>query len=171
MSADSVPSVLATDAEEAEIGRVLKQLDVSWNLHDAHAFARLFSEDANFTNVRGMQASGRDDIERFMAPLFATMFADSEQRIQGSKTQFLTANLAAVDVWWTMEGARTLDGHLRPTRYGLFNLAMRKDQEGWRILIWHNMELGSPPPEDPGAWSFVIFHNNGPDDPRLPPPA
>ena len=103
-----------TDAEEAEIRRIVEQLDVAWNSHDARAFADLFSTDANFTNVRGMQAEGRDVVERFMAPLFATMFGDSEQRMVRSKTQFLTDELATVDAWWTMDGARTLEGHPRP---------------------------------------------------------
>jgi len=40
-----------------------------------------------------------------------------------------------------MDGARALDGYPRPTRYGLANLLMSKVEEGWRILIWHNMEL------------------------------
>jgi uncharacterized protein (TIGR02246 family) len=153
------------EEDEARIKRVLTGLDVAWNAHDAPAFAESFCEDADFTNVRGMQVSGRRGVERFMAPLFATMFSGSEQRILRWSTRFLSPSLAAVDVWWTMRGARAVDGQDRPTRFGLFNLVMRKDAGDWRIAVWHNMELAGPPPEDPSAWRLVVFHNDGPAAP------
>lgn len=148
--------------EEAAIQTVLEGLDAAWNAHDAHAFAAWFTEDADFTNVRGMQTSGRERVEWFMAPLFETMFADSRQHVVRSRIRFVAADLAAADVWWTMDGARTVDGQVRPTRYGLFDLLLRKDRGGWRILVWQNMELAGPPPEDPSAWRFAVFHNDGP---------
>ncbi|HEU5003437.1 MAG TPA: SgcJ/EcaC family oxidoreductase [Actinomycetota bacterium] len=149
-------------SDVTDIRQVLEQIDVAWNVHDASKFAALFTGDARFTNVRGMQARGRDGVERFVAPLFATMFSDSEQHTLRIDTAFLAPGLAAVDAWWTMHGARTLDGSPRPTRYGLFSLVMRTTTEGWRIAVWHNMELAGLPPEDPAAWRFVIFHNEGP---------
>lgn len=158
---NSTTSVAGLPNPEAEIQRIIEQLDVAWNSHDAKAYADLFAVDADFTNVRGMQAQGREGVEAFMAPLFDTMFSDSEQRLLKSRARVLSDVLAAVDCWWTMDGARTLDGYPRPTRYGLTNLLMRKDPEGWRILVWHNMELVGPPPKDPRSWRFVIFHNEG----------
>lgn len=152
-------------AEGSDIERIFQQLDEAWNCHDAAAFAGLFAPDADFTNVRGMQATGRAGIERFMTPLFATMFAGSRQTVLRSATRVLAAGLAAVDAWWSMEGARTLDGLPRPTRYGLASLVMRRDACGWRILVWHNMELAAQPPVDPAAWRFVIFDNRGPVSP------
>ncbi len=169
MSAHTFPSNIALDSdqEEASIRLVLERLDDAWNEHDARAFAEPFCEDADFTNVRGMQAHGRAGVERFMEPLFATMFADSEQRILSSTSRFLTKDLAAVDAWWTMDGALTPYGQLRPTRYGLASLVMRKDPDCWRILLWHNMELEGPPPEDPSTWRPVIFHHESPPHPPL----
>jgi uncharacterized protein (TIGR02246 family) len=157
-----VPRIREPASEEDGIAGILEQLDVAWNAHDAGAFAAQFSVDADFTNVRGMQASGRDGVRRFMAPLFATMFRESEQRILRSPSRFLTSTLATVDVWWTMEGARTLDGLPRPTRYGLFDLGMRRERAGRRILVWHNMELSGPPPQDPNGWRFIVFDDRGP---------
>jgi uncharacterized protein (TIGR02246 family) len=46
----------------------------AWNSHDAHAFAAIFARDADFTNVFGMVAQGREAIEGFHAPIFETMF-------------------------------------------------------------------------------------------------
>jgi len=61
----------------------------AWNLHDAHALAAVFSEDADFTNWRGTGASGRSRIEETHTPMFATVFKNSHQRYSDIKTRDL----------------------------------------------------------------------------------
>ena len=48
--------------EEHAIRAVMDRFMDAWNHHDAKAFAAVFSEDADFTNVRGVGASGRANI-------------------------------------------------------------------------------------------------------------
>jgi SnoaL-like domain len=55
-------------ADEQEIHGVLNGFVDAWNQHDAKAFAAVFSGDADFTNWRGMGASGRANVEAFHAP-------------------------------------------------------------------------------------------------------
>ena len=74
----------------------------AWNRHDAHAFAAVFAEDADFTNWRGVGASGRSKIEEFHAPVFATIFKNSHQEYDDIKTRFIRDDIAAVDVHWKM---------------------------------------------------------------------
>ncbi len=45
--------------------------------HDAHLFASAFASDADFTNVCGMSASGRENIEQFHPQAFQKMFMQS----------------------------------------------------------------------------------------------
>ena len=54
---------MAKDAES--IQHLLSDLSNAWNVHDAKAFSMGFSEDADFTNVVGMSAHGRSEIEKF----------------------------------------------------------------------------------------------------------
>ncbi len=79
-----LPAVLlgqdGREADEQAIHGVMDGFMDAWNHHDAKAFAALFSEDADFTNVRGMGASGRSSIEQFHAPMFATIFKNSHQK-------------------------------------------------------------------------------------------
>ena len=49
----------------------------SWNAHDAHAFAAVFAEDVDFTNVFGLVSDGRAAVERSHAAIFRTIFKDS----------------------------------------------------------------------------------------------
>ena len=68
-----------TETDEHAIRRVMDRFVDAWNRHDAKAFAAVFSEDADFTNWRGVGASGRAKIEDFHAPVFATIFSKSPQ--------------------------------------------------------------------------------------------
>jgi uncharacterized protein (TIGR02246 family) len=129
--------------DEASIRQVLARFVDAWNRHDAAAFAMVFAEDADFTNVRGMRAHGRAAIEAFHAPLFATRFKDSHQEIDQIEVRFLQPDAAAVDAWWQMTGARTAQGQERSLRKGLLNLVVMREHDRWSIVVMHNTELPS----------------------------
>jgi uncharacterized protein (TIGR02246 family) len=140
---EAKPSSGARD--EKEIGKVLSDFVEAWNKHDAKAFSMVFAEDADFTNVRGTSASGRIEIEKFHAPLFATRFKDTKQTLTKSKIRFIRPDVAAVDAWWEMTGARGPEGQNLPLRTGLLNFVMTKDGDKWRITVMHNMDLPTSP--------------------------
>jgi uncharacterized protein (TIGR02246 family) len=104
------------EADERAIRAVMDRFMDAWNHHDAEAFAAVFSQDADFTNVRGVSATGRAKIEAFHAPVFATIFSRSHQEYTDIKTRFLRPDVAAVDVRWKMTGAMDPQGNSRPER-------------------------------------------------------
>ncbi len=132
--------------DEQAIRKVVAGFVEAWNKHDAYAFSMVFAEDANFTNVVGMEARGRVEIEKFHAPMFATRFKDSHLESDQIKIRFLRPDVAAVDVVWEMTGATDADGKPRPFRKGLLNFIMTKDKGAWRIAVMHNMEFPANPP-------------------------
>ena len=134
------------DKDRAAIAQTVDRLLGAWNKHDAHAFAMTFTEDADFTNVRGVHAHGRANVEAFHAPIFETVFMDSHQTAKIRSIRFLTPGLAAVDVDWEMTGARFQDGSTRPDRKGLLNWVMaRQADASWLIEIMHNTVLPKAP--------------------------
>ena len=121
-----------------------------WNAHDAHVFASAFAPDADFTNVRGVSASGRENIEQFHAQAFQDMFMQSHQSAEVKKIRFLKPDVAVVDVRWEMTGALTPDGISRPVRSGLLDLVFTSSGGSWLITVMHNVDLtpvaaASPP--------------------------
>src|SRR5208282_5362822 len=108
--------------DQQAIAAVIDRFMDAWNRHDAKSFAAVFAEDADFTNVRGIGASGRANIESFHAPMFATIFSKSHQEYTGIKTRFIRPDVASVDVRWKMTGATDPQGNPRPERGGLFSL-------------------------------------------------
>lgn len=127
--------------DEMGIQNVLADQVEAWNRHDAKAFSMAFAEDADFTNVIGMSAHGRAEIEKFHAPMFATIFKDSNLKMTNTKIRFIKPDVAAVDAWWEMTGAKTREGKEIPLRKGLLNFVMTKQGGRWFIIVMHNMDL------------------------------
>jgi uncharacterized protein (TIGR02246 family) len=107
--------------DEVPIRKVLSDFLEAWNRHDPKAFSMTFSQDADFTNVAGVGAHGRAEIEKFHAPRFATSFKDSHQTIVESKIRFIKSDVAAVDSRWEMTGAKNAEGQEIALRKGLLN--------------------------------------------------
>jgi uncharacterized protein (TIGR02246 family) len=129
-------------ADEAAISAVITDRFLAgWNAHDAHLFASAFAPDADFTNVRGMSASGRENIEQFHAQAFQKMFMQSHQTAEVKKVRFLKPDVAIVDVRWEMTGALTPDGVSRPVRTGLLDLVFTSSSGSWLIAVMHNVDL------------------------------
>jgi uncharacterized protein (TIGR02246 family) len=134
------------ETDEQAIRAVMDSFMDAWNRHDAKAFAAVFAEDANFTNVRGVGASGRTKIEQFHAPVFATIFSKSHQEYTDIKARFIRPDVAAVDVHWKMSGVVDAQGNPRPDRDGLLNFVMTKNAGHWEIVVMHNLDISALPP-------------------------
>ncbi|SRR6266487_1019127 len=126
---------------EESIREVVKDCMDAWNKHDAKAFALLFAEDADFTNWTGQGATGRDAIERYHEPLFATRFKTSHQTTENIKVRLVKPDVASLDIWWNMTGAMDDSGQLRPSRRGILSWIMTKEEGKWSIKIMHNLDL------------------------------
>ena len=65
-------TLTSSQAQSKEkVDALIMQLKAASNQHDTHAFAQCFTNDADFTNVRGTAVHGRQSIEDFHRPLFA----------------------------------------------------------------------------------------------------
>jgi uncharacterized protein (TIGR02246 family) len=113
----------------------------AWNRHDAHAVAELFSEDADFTNVRGTHVRGRTAVEAFLVPIFAGAFKESHLKGGLRSLRFLMPDVAMADIDWEMTGATTPKGLARPPHKGLLDWALTKTRGQWLITVMHNADF------------------------------
>jgi uncharacterized protein (TIGR02246 family) len=127
--------------DEQAIRKLVTDFMDAWNKHDAHAFAETFTEDADFTNVRGDSAHGRKAVEDFHAPMFATRFKNTHQTAADVKIRFLSSDIASLDIHWEMTGALEADGTPIPIRKGLLNWVVTRHGDRWLISVMHNQEL------------------------------
>ena len=144
--ASALPRQTGSNDDRKAIRALMDRFTDAWNKHDAHAFASVFAEDADFTNVVGKGATGRSQIEAFHAPVFATIFKNSHVKYTDAKIRFIRADVAAVDVPWEMTGVLDPQGNPRPDRVGLLNFTMANDGGQWQIVVMHNLDLTPAPP-------------------------
>ena len=140
-SAGTKAGPLSHEEDEWGIKQTLRGCVDAWNQHDAHALSMAFVDDADFTNVVGMSAHGRTEIDKFYAAMFATNFKESQLAMPGTKIRFITPDVTAVDVRWDMAGAKTRDGQKIPLRKGLANFIMTRSSSQWLVTVMHNMDL------------------------------
>ena len=145
LTARDQPSLTDASKDEEGVRRALADFLEAWNRHDAKAFSMVFAEDADFTNVSGLSAHGRAEVEKFHAPRFATTFKDTHQKMTETKIRFIKPDVAAVDARWEMTGAKSADGRDIPLRKGLLNFVMTKEGGKWFITVMHNLGLPASP--------------------------
>jgi uncharacterized protein (TIGR02246 family) len=88
--------------DELALRSLVDGLVAGWNAHDGTAFARPFADDADFTNVMGLRARGRETIARGHDEIFATLFKDTTLAAKIEQVRFLRPDVAVAEVVFTL---------------------------------------------------------------------
>jgi uncharacterized protein (TIGR02246 family) len=142
----------AQGKDEAAIVSVAKRQGETWNRHDAHAYAALFTEDCDVVNVVGWWWNGREELERKLTSAFSFVFRDSRLTITDVQVRFLTPEIALAHARWSMVGAKTPAGIPEP-REGIQTLVFTRSAGQWLIAGFQNTHSvpERPFPTGPGA--------------------
>jgi uncharacterized protein (TIGR02246 family) len=146
----------APGGEEAAIRELEARQESAWNAHDAHAYAQLFTADADTVNVLGWWWKSRAELEQKLAGAFSLVFAHSQLHIDEVVARLLTPEVAIAHVRWSMTGAASPDGlknHI--PQKGIQTQTLYKTADGWRIAAFQNAnsvpERSFPRPGTPCA--------------------
>ena len=71
------------------INAVIVEMTEGLNKHDAVAASRMYTSDAEFTNVAGMTAKGAAEIEKFLAAGFRTRLKLATQKTMNVTIRFI----------------------------------------------------------------------------------
>jgi uncharacterized protein (TIGR02246 family) len=145
------PLACAASAEMAEkdaVKAILQKIVDAWNRHDMDAFSNLFSEDADFVNVRGTRWIGRDAIRKAHAAAHAAIFKDSQLSVVGeASVRFLKPDVAVERSITEVKNATDTAGHTLPPRDTMLTLMMMKMAGNWTIVVAQNTNIdGDAPP-------------------------
>src|SRR5215470_19839748 len=107
MSSDAAPAGaeekgMTPTQDEVSIRKLIDGLVAGWNAQDGRAFARQFAADADFTNVMGLRAHGREVIARGHDELFATVFKGTTLLPAIEQVRFLRPDVAVAEVVLTL---------------------------------------------------------------------
>jgi len=128
--------------DDASIRELVRQWELAWNAGDMSAAARLFSEDADFVNVRGSHWQGRAEIEREHARRHQLQLKGSVFAPLDIGVQRIGEAVALAHVKWHLRNDHDLDGTLRQPRQGVFSWLIVREAAGrWRIRSAHNTNI------------------------------
>jgi uncharacterized protein (TIGR02246 family) len=145
----------AADSGTAEDETAMKQavagFSDGWNVHDAHAMCVALADDVQWVNWRGEVLHSRREVEEQHATLFAGLYKNTHRMDTVKSIRYFTPDLASVDNYWTMTGAKTRDGAEWPYREGYANYIMAKRSGRWVIIVSHTADFNVKAPDHKGG--------------------
>jgi uncharacterized protein (TIGR02246 family) len=141
------PSNSGTSEDEAAIKQVVAGFSDGWNSHDAHAMCSSLADDVQWVSWRGDVSHSRKQVEDDHATLFSGLYKNSHRTDTVKGVRFLTPELASVDNYWSMTGAKMRDGSDWPYRAGYVNFLMAKRGGRWVIIVSHTADFNAKAPD------------------------
>jgi uncharacterized protein (TIGR02246 family) len=129
------------DSLAEEAAALAARLEQAWNAADGAGFAAPFAEDADFVNVLGMHARGREAIAAGHDEIFRTVYAGSEVRYRVERARLLRPDVALVH----MHGALTIPtGPMAGEHEARPSMVLTREGGEWRIASFHNTFIRDP---------------------------
>jgi uncharacterized protein (TIGR02246 family) len=136
----------ANGSEDAAIKDVVAGFSNGWNTHDAHAMCASLADSVDWVNWRGEPLASRQAVEDEHARLFADLYKNTRRTDVVKTIHYLSADIAVVDDYWTMTGARKRDGSDWPYRAGYSNFVMSKRNGRWIVIVSHTADFNAQAP-------------------------
>ena len=136
----------ANNKDDAAIREFVAGFSNGWNTHDAHSMCVSLDDHVVWVNWRGEPLGTRQDVEEEHAKLFADLYKNSHRTDEVKSIQYISPELASVDDYWTMTGAKKRDGSDWPYRAGLYNFLMAKRNGRWIVIVSHAADFNATAP-------------------------
>src|SRR5690349_3974423 len=129
---------MAHDTDSAELAELVATFARGWNAGSGALLAGAFAEDADFINIMGLHARGRDLIARGHDEILATIFHGTRLTAAVDAIRFIRPDVAAVEATFTLQMA---DGQpfTGPASRSKPGFVATKDAGGWSIVVFRNM--------------------------------
>jgi uncharacterized protein (TIGR02246 family) len=125
---------LKVDNEQLVV-KLVGELESAWNAADGAGFARSFSEDADFVNIRGDHLQTREAIARGHQAIFDTIYKGSTVSYEVAGVRAITPTVLVAHVKATLKAPT---GPLAGEHHSLFTIVLVQDQNDWWISAFHN---------------------------------
>lgn len=131
----------ANAAEVDAVKALMLQTTEAFNQHDAKAWARFCTPDAQLVTVRGESMKGISEIEKGLATIFETRGRRSTLKTLDISVRLIRPDVALAHVTNEMSGVLSPEGQPLPSHRELSIRVVVKDQGVWRITAFHNTIL------------------------------
>jgi uncharacterized protein (TIGR02246 family) len=125
----------------SEVAELVQRLEGAWNAGDAAGFAAPFAEGADFVNVMGMHARGRQAIEAGHEHIFRTIYAGSVNAYELESARVLRPGVALAHVRARL---RVPGGPMAGEHDALFSMVLVQGGDGWQVEGFQNTFVRQP---------------------------
>ena len=136
-SAGQAPPSGTRNDEEA-IKAVIAATTDAFSRHDAKAWVKLCTPDAQLVTVRGESMNGVGEIEKGLTTIFQTRGRNVTLETLGVAVRFIRPDVALAHVTNELSGLVNPEGQAVPSHLELSIRVLVKDQGIWRITAFHN---------------------------------
>jgi uncharacterized protein (TIGR02246 family) len=113
----------------------------AFSRHDAKAWAKFCTPDAQLVTVRGESLKGIGEIEKGLTAIFQTRGRNVTLKTLEVSVRFIRADVALAHVTNELSGLVSPEGQTLPPHQELSIRVLVKDQGVWRITAFHNTIL------------------------------
>ena len=138
---------VARAADDQAVKDRLNDFQSAWNKDDAKAMAAIWVEDGSLINPFGKTAHSRGEIEKIFADEHAQMFKGSTYKSGELKVQWVTPDVAVVDLEGTISGVHGSDGAEAPDYPHHVTWVFVKKDGKWMAAAARAYQLSAPPTE------------------------
>jgi uncharacterized protein (TIGR02246 family) len=130
---------MTTARDEADLSGLVHTFIEGWNAGSGESLARAFALDADFTNVMGLRAHGRDIIARGHDEILATVFRGTRLDATINQIRYLRPDVAVVDVTFSLRGADGQPFAMLPAGQSSAGFVATRESGTWAIAVFRNM--------------------------------
>ena len=129
--------------DEEAITQVITGTTEAFNKHDAEAFTRFYTQDAELVTVRGELMKGADEIEKGLAAIFATRAEATTLKTLNVTIRFIRPDVAVAHVTNELSGLVSPSGEQLPPHR---ELSIKGVGERARKMAGHRVSQHNRPP-------------------------
>jgi uncharacterized protein (TIGR02246 family) len=143
-------------SHDAELTGLIDTFVEGWNAGSGGRLAGAFAADADFTNVMGLRAHGRDVIAGGHDEILAAVFRGTRLEAAINQVRYLRPDVAAVDVTLTLRGADGRPVAMLPAGQSSAGFVATRDGGTWSIAVFRNMIPFARPAAGPVERSLAV---------------
>lgn len=132
---------IAADTPHSQVTAMVQALQDAWNAPDSHAFAVPFAHDADFVNVYGMHARGRDAIAQGHEFILRGPYAGSRVGYALEAVRLLRPDVALGHVYATLAVPA---GPMAGDHQARYTMVLTHGEGRWQIAAFHNTFITTP---------------------------
>jgi len=132
---------VTTTVDITSVAAILEQMEEAWNRSDGTAFGSVFTDDADFVNIRGEHHQGRVAISHGHQAIFDTIYAGSINRFQLDRVRQIAPDTIVAVVSSTLDAPT---GPLEGVHQARFTITLVDDGGPMAVAAFHNT-LVMPP--------------------------